>query len=395
MDETDTRMAWIWKTIAGGMLLMGVTVLGADGQGNGRDKKEVSGGGVFYLGQDRDIWRPLIQTAANLSELRSIRSVFQLRTFDPEGAVFYGDTKSGEDWFVLGLKDGFPLMQICKQGMLLSVMGSPKLNDGKWHTLEISNQGKFVVLIVDGTHPLIAGLKPKMEEEDLTGVLRLALGGSLMNAEKMLVPIKPQMDGCVREGTWLNLTRPWQTEEDEMWPCLENIKPGSYFPGKGFAVFNTSVFNIQIGQEINIEFWGDAWDEMDGTICSIKNPGQETSLSLVADKSTKEVTLTFGVDKIHMKPAFRKLMITFQTDALMVHLDGSETERISVSKEKHHGYLDMWRMGSLSIGGLLGEDDAGTWFLTGCLEKIQIQGKELDMNFAVKEMSVYSHSCPA
>uniref|UniRef100_A0A8C6TGY3 Laminin G domain-containing protein n=1 Tax=Neogobius melanostomus TaxID=47308 RepID=A0A8C6TGY3_9GOBI len=64
----------------------------------------------------------------------SIKSVFQLRTFDPEGAVFYGDTKSGQDWFVLGLKDGFPLMQIHREDMLMSVTGGPKLNDGKWHT---------------------------------------------------------------------------------------------------------------------------------------------------------------------------------------------------------------------------------------------------------------------
>lgn len=384
-------MVWIWKTIAGALLLtLGLTILGAKGQGNGRDKKEVSGGGVFYLGQDRDIWRPLIQTVVNISEITSIRSVFQLRTFDPEGAVFYGDTKSGEDWYVLALKEGFPLMQICKEGMLLSVTGGPKLNDGKWHTLEVSNQGKFVILVVDGTQPLIAGLQPKMKEEALAGALRLALGGILINTEKMLVPFKPQMDGCVRAGTWLNLSMPWRTEEDEMWPCLENIKPGSYFPGKGFVVFNTSVLPTQTEQEMSIEFWGD-FNEMDGTICSIKNPGQEPLLSLVADKST-QVTLTFGADKIHIKQAFRRMKITFQTEVLIVHLDGSETVRLAVTDPE---YSDMWTVGSLSIGGLLGEDGAGTQFLTGCLEMIQIQGKNLDMNCAVKEMSVYSHSCPA
>lgn len=69
--------------------------------------------------------------------LCSIKSIFQLRTFDPEGTIFYGDTKGGEDWFVLSLKDGFPLMQISKEGMLLSVAGGPKLNDGKWHTVSL------------------------------------------------------------------------------------------------------------------------------------------------------------------------------------------------------------------------------------------------------------------
>lgn len=385
-------MAWIWKTSAWGILLiLGLTFLGAEGQGDIRGKKEVSGAGVFYLGQDRDIWRPLVQTAVNLSEIKSIKSIFQLRTFDPEGAVFYGDTNNGEEWYVLALKDGFPLMQISKQGVLLSVTGGPKLNDGKWHTLEVSNEGNFVILVVDGTQPLIAGLQPKMEEEVLTGALRLALGGILINTEKMLVPFKPQMDGCVREGTWLNLSKPWQSEEDEMWPCHEEIKPGSYFPGKGFVVFNISDFPTLTEQEMNIEFWGE-FNEMNGTICSIKHSGQQPFLSLVADKSTKEVTLNFGADKIHIKQAFKRLMITFQTEVLLLHVDGLEVIRQSVSDP---GYSDMWTMGSLSIGGLLGEDGAGTQFLTGCLEQIQTQGKTLDMDLAVKEMSVYSYSCPA
>ena len=48
------------------------------------------------------------------------------------------------------------------------------------------------------------------------------------------------MDGCVREGSWLNLNSPWEMEAGELWPCHENIQPGSYFPGSGVAIFETS-----------------------------------------------------------------------------------------------------------------------------------------------------------
>lgn len=67
---------------------------------------------------------------------RSIKSSFEFRTFDPEGLIFYGDTKNGDDWFILSLKDGVPLIQINK-GVLVSVAGTPRLNDGKWHTVSI------------------------------------------------------------------------------------------------------------------------------------------------------------------------------------------------------------------------------------------------------------------
>lgn len=32
-------------------------------------QKEVSGGDTFYLGQDRDVWRPLVHTTVNLTEI--------------------------------------------------------------------------------------------------------------------------------------------------------------------------------------------------------------------------------------------------------------------------------------------------------------------------------------
>lgn len=40
------------------------------------------------------------------------------------------------------------------------------------------------------------------------------------------------------------------------------------------------------------------------------------------------------------------------------------------------------------------EDEGGSQFLAGCLEKIQVQGKDLDLDLAVKHKSITSHSCP-
>lgn len=122
-------------------------------------QKQVSGDTTVFLGQEREIWRPLVFTAVNLSDISrctsglkttqtpvclhlrrisafcSIKSSFQLRTFDPEGVIFYGDTKNGVDWFVLSLKGGIPLMQIYRSGIYVSVAGGTKLSDGKWHTV--------------------------------------------------------------------------------------------------------------------------------------------------------------------------------------------------------------------------------------------------------------------
>ncbi|XP_040887743.1 sex hormone-binding globulin [Toxotes jaculatrix] len=392
-------MAVFCKAMADGLLLtLSLTLLGwgAEGQGNGRGMKEVSGKATVYLGQNGDIWRPLIHTTVNLSEISSIKSSFQVRTFDPEGTIFYGDTKNGEDWFVLSLKDGIPLMQISKEDVLVSVAGGPKLNDGKWHTLEVSNQGKFVILEVDGSSGLVVGMQSKQTEESISGQLRLALGGILINNEKMIVQFEPQMDGCVREGSWLNLSIPWETEVEELWPCYQNIQPGSYFPGTGFAIFNTSAFPIDTDDVFKIELLGD-FSQMDGTILSIKAPGQELMLALVANNNTEEVTLTFGKENKSMGNTFKRLLITFKADSLQVFQEELETISISVTPVINSSISTTLREGLLAIGGLLGEgeDNAGSQFLTGCLKKIQVQGRDLDLDLAVKHMSVSSHSCPA
>ncbi|XP_037539404.1 sex hormone-binding globulin [Nematolebias whitei] len=391
-------MAMFWKMVAGGLLFtVGLALLWGqvEGQRTGRDKKEVAGDSIIYLGQERDPWRPLIRTTANLSEITNIKSSFHFRTFDPEGAIFYGDTKNGEDWFVLSLRDGFPLMQISKEDVLVSVTGGLKLNDGKWHTLEVSNEGKFVILLVDGLSGLEVGMQSKQTQEVISGELRLALGGILIDKDKLIVQFEPQMDGCVREGSWLNLSIPWEVEAEELWLCYQNIQPGSYFAGKGLAVFNTSVFSIDEDRGFRVEFWGD-FSQMDGTILSVKSSQDELLFTAAVSNSTKEVIVTSKAEKIAVKNSFKRLLITFLKDLVKVLPDEDESKLITLAGVvSDPGYFTTLREAQLAIGGLLGEGIGGSHFLTGCLQKIQVQGKDLDLDLSVKHMSVSSHSCPA
>lgn len=54
----------------------------------------------------------------------------------------------------------------------------------------VSNQGKFVVLEVDGSIGLVTGMQFKEPDGPLWGELRLALGGILIDASKMIVPVE-------------------------------------------------------------------------------------------------------------------------------------------------------------------------------------------------------------
>lgn len=60
-------------------------------------------------------------------------SAFELRTYDPEGVLIFGDTEGGKDWFLLGLRDGRPEIQIHNQLAKVTINGGPRINDGAWH----------------------------------------------------------------------------------------------------------------------------------------------------------------------------------------------------------------------------------------------------------------------
>lgn len=47
--------------------------------------------------------------------------------------LFYGDTNPRDDWFVLGLRDGRPEIQLHNPWAQLTVGAGPRLDDGKWH----------------------------------------------------------------------------------------------------------------------------------------------------------------------------------------------------------------------------------------------------------------------
>ncbi|MEQ2272460.1 hypothetical protein XENORESO_010728 [Xenotaenia resolanae] len=316
-------------------------------------------------------------------------------------------------------------MQVSKEDVQVSVTGGPKLNDGKWHTVDLSNQGKFVILEVDSSPGLVVGMHSKQTKEVISGELRLALGGILTTKDKMIVQMDPQMDGCVREGRWLNLNIPWVADAEELWLCHQNIRPGSFFAGEGFSIFNTSgcstvaicsdkvfnsksvsgmillkvglpclfaVFSIDEDQGFKVEFWGD-FSQMDGTILSIMSSQEELLGAL-------EIHLTIRKEKHVVKNTLKRLQITFLkyiVKWLIYYVDESNEIAFSYGPESTPGNLTTLTEGRFAIGGLLGggKDMVGSHFLTGCLEKIQVQGKDLDLDSAVKDMSASSHSCPA
>ncbi|XP_057214894.1 sex hormone-binding globulin isoform X2 [Triplophysa rosa] len=358
--------------------------------GRGASGNQISARRVINLAHRQSAWTPILQTSANLSDIRSIRSFFEFRTLDPEGTIFYGDTKEGKDWFVLALRDGIPEMQIGKADILVSIKGGRRLNDGAWHLLELRSEGKFVVLEVNNNPELVVGLRSELTEDELTGKIRLGLGGMLVDKQKLFNPFQPDMDACVRGGHWLNLSTLWDT--DPTWdprPCFSEIKRGSYFPGTGMVTFNTSDLPGVKTEEagITIQIFG-SWT---GTLLSLQSTDFEYVLGELDEHTDVKMGLKEGSETAALPREPAALTFNILKHSLVVN---SKPDRETESLD----FFSMWKKGMLlTFGGVPGEseDAKRSHHLRGCLEKILVQEQVIDLDQALyKHSTVSSHSCP-
>uniref|UniRef100_A0A8C5V214 Sex hormone-binding globulin n=1 Tax=Microcebus murinus TaxID=30608 RepID=A0A8C5V214_MICMU len=121
----------------------------------------------------------------DLTKITKTSSSFEFRTWDPEGVIFYGDTNPKDDWFMLGLRDGRPEIQMHNQWSRFTVSAGPRLDDGTWHQLV------------------------------------------------------PALDGCVRRGSWLG--KQIQTSapaSTSLRSCDVESQPGIFFPAGTHAEFS-------------------------------------------------------------------------------------------------------------------------------------------------------------
>ncbi|XP_059573869.1 sex hormone-binding globulin isoform X3 [Alligator mississippiensis] len=195
-------------------------------------------------------WGSLTPTGVihiDLSTVTSATSSFEFRTRDAEGPIFSGDTGGG-DWFVLGLRRGQLEVQLQNSVTNLSAAAGPRLDDGRWHRLSVSSEGHAVLLELDGAPALtLRHVAAPLARHPLP-TMRIAPGGLLWPPTRLLDPLDPAMDGCMRRWDWLNQTVAWGqgSSGGPPKPCFRTLLPGSFFAGGG-AIFTTAGPDIAPG----------------------------------------------------------------------------------------------------------------------------------------------------
>ncbi|XP_028911717.1 sex hormone-binding globulin isoform X2 [Ornithorhynchus anatinus] len=184
---------------------------------------------------------PVLNMTFDLTKVTRATSYFDLRTWDPEGVVFYGDTDPNLDWFLLGLREGRAEIQINNPHAQVTVAGGPKLNDGKWHRMEVTNKQDMVLLAIDGDEVLTLRQVSKPLAGAPLPLMKIALGNLLFPPSKLRLPLVPSLDACLRRSIWLDVplasVSPPPTRRSPLRACEPDPGPGAYFPSGSEAQF--------------------------------------------------------------------------------------------------------------------------------------------------------------
>uniref|UniRef100_H3ASV1 Sex hormone-binding globulin n=1 Tax=Latimeria chalumnae TaxID=7897 RepID=H3ASV1_LATCH len=336
----------------------------------------------------------------------SMKSFFDLRTFDSEGVIFYGDADNGTNWFLLALRNGKPEMQLNNQFTRITVTGGLEINDGMWHKLVVTSVKNMVILEVDNETLLTIRLVTSSPLSSFIGELRIAVGGLLINTTQLLTPFTIPLDGCMKNWNWLNQhTQNTESskQSDPNQKCFDQIKRGAFFPGIGLTVFNADGgpgFSHSTHE-------APCTRRSRGTslTCSARAFSSSQPPSSVSESSLRraKVSLILAIGNTVVESPYPENLC--KGSKVTVTVSPTEIHFQSVKqpiKEKDYEVLkDSWlaKNALFFLGGIPSLEDVftnlGLMFFHGCMQDIQVQGKRLDLDTALfKHNSISAHTCP-
>ncbi|XP_022380479.1 sex hormone-binding globulin isoform X2 [Enhydra lutris kenyoni] len=338
---------------------------------------------------------PITIMTFDFTKIRKSFSSFELQTWDPEGVIFYGDTNPEDDWFVLALRDGRSEIQLHNQLAQVTVSAGPRLDDGRWHQVEVRVLEDSLLLSVDGEEVLRLRQVSGSLASKPQPIIRIALGGLLFPASSLRLPLVPALDGCLRRSTWLDpqAQTSGSVPTRSLKSCALQSQPGTFFPPGTRAEFN-----LQDIPQPHAEPWAFSLDlglqqaAGSGHLLALGTPENPSQLSL--HLQDQKVVVSSGTRPDLDLPLVLGLPLQLKLAASGAVLNqGSKKEILALPDLDLASLLKLWvrPQGRLFLGALPGETSSASF----CLNGLWAQGQKLDMDQALsRSEDIWTHSCP-
>ncbi|XP_056320023.1 growth arrest-specific protein 6 [Danio aesculapii] len=331
---------------------------------------------------------------------------FDLRTFDPEGVIFFAGGHLNSSWIVLLVHHGKLELQL-KYGAVSRVTSSgPQVNDGQWHKISVEEQGRSLVIKIDREAVMkiavngdLFTLNKNMHE------LNLTVGGVPFRDDGLVSRVNPRLDGCMKDWRWLtgeDTSIQETIRHNERMQCYSVEDHSAFYPGHGFAFFNHSHGD---NQTLSVHVTLRAASSMGVLFALVRQDRVPFSISL-SDyhpgtlQWTKHVLVSLGDVVVGNVPVnlsdghTHTVNVTMSGNDSVLEVDGQLAQM-----EMMEGVdsLDLTSSYSTFIGGIpdvsLVSSPVSAFF-TGCMD-VRVNGRLLDVDEAQhKHNDIRSHSCP-
>uniref|UniRef100_A0A8L0DPD0 Growth arrest-specific protein 6 n=1 Tax=Oncorhynchus mykiss TaxID=8022 RepID=A0A8L0DPD0_ONCMY len=336
---------------------------------------------------------------------------FDLRTFDPEGVIFFAGGHLNSSWIVLAMHHGKLELQL-RYGAVSRVTSSgPAVNDGQWRKISVEEQGRSLVIKIDREAVMkiavngdLFTLKKGMHE------LNLTVGGVPFKEDSLINQVNPRFDGCMREWRWLtgeDTSIQETIRSNDNMQCFSTENPGTYYPGTGFALFNITYADSHLSppaesQSLSIQLTLRPASTVGVLLALVYQDSVPLSISLSDyHRDNQEWREVRGyLARRCRAPAFlcdaevHEVNVTVSGNLTILEVDGQPGQSHTTPGQET---VDLSLPSTTFIGGLPDVPLVSTLvssFYRGCME-VTINGLALDLDEAFhKHNDIRSHSCP-
>ncbi|XP_047936003.2 laminin subunit alpha-3 isoform X1 [Anser cygnoides] len=170
-----------------------------------------------------------------------------IRTRSSRGLIIFMEETSENSYISLHISKGHFVFTLSSGGKRFKIKTSTKYNDGQWHTVVFSRDGKNVLLVVDG----LAAQHGRLARNSPVSIKPPIYLGGLPSLKRQSIPVK-SFKGCLRNFKMNGKIMNAPQQKNGVLPCLDiPMEMGIYFFKEGGYI---AIDNLRMGLDFRIVF---------------------------------------------------------------------------------------------------------------------------------------------
>ncbi|NXI50136.1 LAMA3 protein, partial [Chloroceryle aenea] len=170
-----------------------------------------------------------------------------VRTRSSRGLIVFMEERSEDSYIALHISKGHFVFSLGSGGKRIKIKSSIKYNDGQWHTVVFSVDGKNIRLVVDG----LRTQHGRLATNSALSIKPPIYVGGLPALKRQNIPVN-SFKGCLRNFKMNGKAMNAAQQKNGILPCLDvPVDTGIYFSNEGGYI---TIGNLQMGLDFRIVF---------------------------------------------------------------------------------------------------------------------------------------------